>query len=86
MTYGRRTYCGSHMQNKSLLVALETDFFFVIELFPLLVSCTSPALVLLLFHCSGTVEHCSYKQKNESHSAGGLHGVEFKVCFMQNLQ
>lgn len=40
------------------LVALEIDFliffFFIIELFPLLVSCTSPASVLLLFHCSLT--------------------------------
>lgn len=44
------------------LVALGTDFFclfvfiffFVIELFPLLVSCTSPSSELLLFHCSLT--------------------------------
>lgn len=61
------------------LAVLETDGFFVIELFPLLVSFTSPASVLILFHCC-------LKSRKMSHSTGGLHGVEFKVYFIENLQ
>lgn len=33
-----------------------------------------------------SVQLQSYKQKNESHSTGRLHGVEFKVYCVQNLQ